>query len=288
MRAILSGLLGLCAACVGCGGTDSGTALGAEDASAKDSGAKGDTQAGDGAQDTGAGDASDAPSDTGKPETGYKCPTSPWATDYMMVPTVGAKTDRPAATHPDLNVKIRGFAPTGGTLGLIDVGGPTDSKAPRLYTMLVDSGTPTFVENFQVNNWDWTAMKVGAPISDPPVTMVAWETTPGQPIRLPKSGYTIAPGIGARVLFLDDDSITLKYTAEDNVVYGYTMHVLDLCIEPKLREVYDDAQTKGRGSLPGLAALQPFARARGDRVRVTIRDTDSFMDPRVKKAWYQP
>jgi hypothetical protein len=230
---------------------------------------------------------SDAPRDT-PTDTSVPCPTTPWATSYTLVPTVGAVSDRPAATHPDINVKIRGFGPTGGTLGLVDVGGPTDTMAPKLYTLLIDSGTPTFAANFAVNGWDWATMKSTGPITDPPVTMTAYATTPGRDVRLPKSDYRIAPGLGARVLFLDDDSITLKYTGEDNVVSGYTIHVLDLCIEPKLRAVYDDANAKGRASLPGLAPLQIFAKARTDRVRIVIRDTGSFMDPRVRKDWYQP
>ncbi|MBI2390195.1 MAG: hypothetical protein HYV09_11455 [Deltaproteobacteria bacterium] len=228
--------------------------------------------------------APDAPADVAT----YSCPTTAFGGPYTLVPTVGAVSDRPAAAHPDLNVKIRGFVPTGGTLGLVDVGGPTDDKAPRLYTLLQDAGTPTFAANFKVNDWDWSAMKVAGPIADPPVTLTAYATTEGQAIRLPRSGYQIAPGLQARALFLDADSITLKYTSEDNVVYGYTIHVLDLCVDPALAKAYGDAVAKGRTSLPALAAGQVFAKARGASVRVTIRDTGSFMDPRVKKDWYQP
>ncbi|MBK7401126.1 MAG: hypothetical protein IPJ34_33960 [Myxococcales bacterium] len=233
---------------------------------------------------------SDAPGDVAveTADATAPCPTTPWATSYDLVPTVGPVSDRPADTHPDLNLKIRGFSPTTGTLGLIAVGGPTDALAPRLYTLLVDSGTPSFVGNLRVHGWDWGSMKSTGPITDPAVTMVAWSTTVGQAVRLPKSGYSVAPGRGARVLFLDDDSLTLKLTGEDNVVSGYTLHILDLCIEPNLRKAYVDANTKGRKALPALAPLQVFAKARGDRVRVAIRDTGSFMDPRVEKDWYQP
>jgi hypothetical protein len=279
---------------MGCGGASGGDDSTADGATTNDAGdgatrsdAGGDVGADVGAPvDSGASDARvETTTDTAPPP----CPTTPWATtDYTLVPTVGAPSDRPAATHPDLNVKIRGYTPTGGTLGLVDVGGPTDTMAPRLYTLLVDSGTPTFVSNWQVAGWDWSAMKSTGPIADPPVTMTAWATTPGQPVRLPRSDYRIAPGMGARVLFVDDDSATLKYTGEDDVVSGYTIHVLDLCIEPKLRETYDTANAAGRTSLPPLAPLQAFAKARGDSVRVVIRDTGSFMDPRVRKDWYQP
>jgi hypothetical protein len=216
------------------------------------------------------------------------CPVAPLGGTFPLVATSGAKTDLPAATHPDLNVKVRGFVATGDVLGLVDVGGAADPKAPRLYTLVQDTSPPTLVANFQVNQWDWTGMKVSGPITSPAVTMTAYATTVGQPIRLARSGYTIASGLSARVLYLDGDSITLKYTLEDNVVSGYTIHVLDLCIETELTKAYQTADAGGRSSLPALASLQPFARARGTSVRVVIRDTGSFMDPRVRKDWYQP
>lgn len=267
---------------VGCGSesTDEGTR-------GNDSDAATDSRDGSSA-DTSTPIGTDA-ADTSVPaETGYACPTAAFAGPYQRVPTSGAPSDRPAATHPDLNVKIRGFSKTGGTLGLVDVGGPTDDKAPRLYSLIMSAGTPTIVANFQVNDWDWTKMKANGPIADPAVTLTAYGVEPGHDLKLPRSGYQIAPGLSARVLFLDDDSITLKFTAEDNVVSGYTIHLLDLCVDPALRADYDDAVAKGRTSLPALASGQLFARARGTSVRVTIRDTGSFMDPRVKKDWYQP
>lgn len=203
-----------------------------------------------------------------------------------MVPTVGAKTDRPAAEHPDLNAKIRGFTATTATLGLVDVGGPTDDRAPRLWSLFADSREPAFVATLRVHDWDWATMTKQGPIASPEVTAVDFGTKPGEDLKLPRSGYEIAPGLSARVLFLDEDSITLKYTGEDNIVSGYALHVLDVCIEPKLREAYNTANATGRGSLPALATGQSFARAHGTHVRVVIRDTGAFMDPRVRKDWW--
>lgn len=214
------------------------------------------------------------------------CPTTPWASGYTLLPTVGAKTDRPAAEHPDLNAKIRGFTPTTATLGLVDVGGPTDDKAPRLWSLFADAREPAFVATLRVHDWAWDTMTRLGPIASPEVTAVDFATKPGEDLKLPRSGYEIAPGLSARVLFLDGDSITLKYTGEDNIVYGYALHVLDVCIEPKLRDAYVDANAKGRASLPALATGQAFARARGGSVRVIVRDTGAFMDPRVRKDWW--
>ena len=84
----------------------------------------------------------------------------------------------------------------------------------------------------------------------------------------------------------DDDSITLKYTREDNVVSGYTVHVVGLCVEPALRALYAANHAAGRGDLPALAGNQAFGRARSSEVLVSIRDTGSFMDPRSRKDWW--
>jgi len=219
-------------------------------------------------------------------ETTPACPTTAWASGYTLVPTVGAKTDRPAEGHPDLNVKIRGFSPTTATLGLVDVGGPTDDRAPRLWSLFADARDPVFAAVHRVHDWDWGSMKRLGPIASPEVTAVDFATKSGEDLKLPRAGYEIAPGLSARVLFMDEDSITLKYTGEDNIVYGYALHVLDVCVEPKLRETYVDANAKGRASLPALAIGRSFARARGATVRVVVRDTGAFMDPRVRKDWW--
>ncbi len=267
-----------------CACTAEGTFEGpASDAAAADDTLVANDVASDVASDTSVANDADAttPTDVAAP-----CSDTPWATSYTIVPTVGAKSDRPAAEHPDLNVKIRGFTATGGTLGLVDVGGPTDDKAPRLWSMFSDSREPAFVANFKVHDWDWAAMKRQGPIASPEVTAVDFATKAGEDLKLPASGYTIAPGLSARVLFLDEDSITLKYTGEDNIVSGYALHVVGVCIEPKLRAAYADANAKGRAGLPGIATGHPFARARGSSVRVMIRDTGAFMDPRVRKDWW--
>jgi hypothetical protein len=88
------------------------------------------------------------------------------------------------------------------------------------------------------------------------------------------------------VLFADKDSITFKYTSEDNVVSGYTVHIQDICVEPKLLALYQQENAAGRAELPALTGNQPFGRARASEVLVAIRDTGAFMDPRVKKDWW--
>jgi hypothetical protein len=88
------------------------------------------------------------------------------------------------------------------------------------------------------------------------------------------------------VLYATYDTLTLKYTREDNVVRGYTVHLAGVCPEPRLLALYQSSNASGRGSLPALRGNQPLGRARGGSVLVAIRDTGAWMDPRSDKDWW--
>lgn len=229
------------------------------------------------------------PEDTGSNQqdtTPNVDPCEPTGGQYSTVNVPGEPTDRPPAQHADLNIKLRGWQATGGDLGLVNYNGPTDTEAPKLYRLFADQRVPTFVQNYQVNQWDWGCNCKGGPINDWPVTMSGMAVSPGETIHVPDSGYEIAPGLEVMVLYADQDSITLKYTAEDNVIYGYTIHLLDICVDPSLKSLYDQKHAAGRGELPAIAAGQPVGRARTGEIKVVIRDTGQFMDPRVEKDWW--
>ncbi len=205
---------------------------------------------------------------------------------FSSIGGAGPPTDQPAISHPDLNMAVRGWEPTGGTLGLVDINGPTDPLAPRLNRLFPDDRIPTFAANYAVYQWDWNNSQKGPLITDPEVTLAGFVTTPGEIIELPTSGYEVAPGIGARVLLATEESITLKYTAEDNVVWGYTIHMEGVCVAPALLSLYLANDAAGRIELPALSPEQAFARARGHEIQVAIRDTGAYMDPRSSKDWW--
>jgi hypothetical protein len=52
--------------------------------------------------------------------------------------------------------------------------------------------------------------------------------------------------LASRVLYADDSSVTLKYTGEDDVVYGYTIHVVGVCVEPSLLALDQSDDAAGR------------------------------------------
>ena len=103
-----------------------------------------------------------------------------------------------------------------------------------------------------------------------------------------RSGYDIGDGDTALVLYATDQTLTLKYTRDDNVVSGYTVHVAGVCTEPTLLALYQRLDAEGRASLPALCGDAPLGRAIGDEIQVSIRDTGSFMDPRSRKDWWTP
>ena len=206
---------------------------------------------------------------------------------YGTLPVVGPATDRPAAEHGDLNLGLRGYVPTDAYLGLIDMSGSNDPYAPQLAGLFADKRIGIVNNVYQVNQWDWETNSRGTPITDFEVTLAGLQVEPGETIHAPESGYSIGQGYEVLVLYANQERITLKYTGEDNVVTGYTLHVEGICVEPNLLALYEQMNDAGRAHLPALRAGQAFGRARGNEIGIAIRDAGRFMDPRVRKDWWR-
>ncbi len=210
---------------------------------------------------------------------------------YGTVAPLPPPTDRPAEKHADLNLALRGYVPTTGYRGLIDIGGPVDPYAPQLPGLFSDNRTGIFTSLSRVYDWDWECNCRGPLLTDPEVTLAGLGVSPGEVIRVPRSGYDIGrllpSGHSVMVLYASADRLTLKYTREDNVVQGYTLHLENVCVEPRLLALYQQSNSAGRALLPGLYAGQGLARARTTEVGVAIRDWGTFLDPRSRKDWWQ-
>ncbi|HNS01267.1 MAG TPA: hypothetical protein PKM78_02665 [Anaerolineae bacterium] len=214
------------------------------------------------------------------------CPALPGAS-YAALTVLPPPTDRPAEQHADLNLALRGSTPTGGHLGLVDYGGPTDPDAPQLPGLFSDSRTGAFVRLHQVYDWNWSCNCRGGPLTNPAVTLAELAAVPGESLHVPDSGYTIGSGYEVLVLYAASDRITLKYTREDNVVHGFTLHLEGVCVDPPLLDLYRSWNGAGRSQLPALRPGQAFGRAAGAAIGVAIRDSGSFMDPRSRKDWWR-
>jgi hypothetical protein len=190
--------------------------------------------------------------------------------------------------HPDMNLAVRGYVRnTSAALGLVDYAGKIDPNAPQLYTLFDNRRTPTFNAGYRVYQWDWSCNCRGAAIAKWDVTLLGMKTTAGELIRLPQAGYDIGGGYGALVLYAEPTRLTLKYTREDNVVAGYTLHMENICVDANLLALYRQLNAAGRVELPALRPGQPFGRAAGGEIDAAIRDSGSFLDPRSRKDWWQ-
>jgi len=206
--------------------------------------------------------------------------------NYSTLSAIPAQDPRPAEEHADLNLALRGYEVTSAYLGLVEYGGPADPGAPKLYTLFADRRVPAFTTAYQVYGWDWDCNCRDDLLTDWPVTLLDMGTAPGEVLYLPDSGYDIGSGYEALVLYASEERITLKYTREDDVVEGFTIHVEKICVEPSLLALYQESNDAGRGELPALRAGQPFGRARGTAIGVAIRDAGLFMDPRSRWDWW--
>jgi hypothetical protein len=129
-------------------------------------------------------------------------------------------------------------------------------------------------------------------MSDNPVAqvqMIGIQTNQGETIKVPTSGYNIGGGYNAMVLFADNNNITLKYTREDNIGIknGYAIQVEGICVDPNLLNLYNQNNSSGRNELPAVEGGKPIGTANNKEIRVVIRDTGDFLDPRSKLDWWQ-
>ncbi len=209
---------------------------------------------------------------------------------YVTIPVLPPPTDRPAAYHADLNLALRGYTATTAALNLVTYGGDTDPDAPQMRGIFADGRLPRFTSAHRVYQWDWGCGANGcrgSAITSPPVTLLGFATRSGELLAAPSRGAEIyAAGYIALVLYADDRRLTLKYTRDDNVVGGYTVHLENLAVDPNLLARYRQTDAAGRHDLPAITNRQPLGTATGGEVLVAIRDCGTFLDPRSQKDWW--
>ena len=189
--------------------------------------------------------------------------------------------------NPDYNLSQRGYEPIGGSLSLIGFDHDIDPSAPQLATLIEGNPVPEVSSLYQVYDWGGGLYQKQADAPSDFASLVGFSTQTGQGVLVPSSGYDIGGGYEATVLFADSDSITLKYGTEDSVVTGYTLHLENFRVDPRLVSFYNQLNQEGREQLPVLTAGAKIGEAISTEVLVAIRDTGSFMDPRWINDWWQ-
>ncbi len=124
-----------------------------------------------------------------------------------------------------------------------------------------------------------------------PVTLCGFSASPGQPVHAPQTCQ--GPWM---VVYADEGFITLQANTSDCMEgapcpagTGYGVHIDGLRVNPALLAQYraDNPNGLRSGHLPTVKPNEVIGTADGNEVRVTVRDSGDFMDPRAKRDWWE-
>ena len=210
---------------------------------------------------------------------------------YGKLSVLGGSLGWPAASSPDVNLALRGYVTTTAYLGLVNYNGDTDTAAPQMAAIYTPARLPQFTGAYQVYDWDWSCNPPpgcrGKPLSFPyPVTMLELAATPGEPLAVASRSQGIGSGYVAMVLYAEETRLTVTYTRDDSPIYGYMLHLEDVAVAPELVALYRQLDAAGRRELPALKNGEAWGTAATASLKVSVRDTGTFMDPRACKDWW--
>ncbi len=227
-----------------------------------------------------------SPTSTPTPKS-IACPKTS-SQNYQTVQTNSDYTlGSPAETHPEINLGLRGYVEVNEKTDTVHYGGDTDPQALKINSIFTDGRKPKVAKTYKVHAWDYANNRRSNDAENAwPVSLIGLASTPGESIVVPPSGRSISGDLELMVLYADENRVTFTNSVGDNWTDGYILHVEDICTDPDLISAYQNANASGRGSLPALPRGQVFAIAKGSEVKVAIRDSGQFMDPRSDKDWW--
>lgn len=199
-------------------------------------------------------------------------------------------------TNPEININLRSYTEVNQKPELVHYGGDTDPIMPPNFGTLFPQRLPSIVKTYSVYQWDYANNKRGSEIEKNwPVNLVGLFTVPGEPVVAPKAGRDIGGGHVLMVLYATENTIVFTHSTSDLYTDeqgnfssdGYLIYVDDICIDTNLLAAYNRENASGRGSLPVLATGQIFGYGKGIDIKVGIRDSLDWMDPRAQKDWWQ-
>lgn len=242
------------------------------------------------------------PTVTPKPNPTTTSPSNPTVTPGSVnCPTISSESydswglnppDLTANTNPDTNVFLRGYAETDGELKLITygypAGEPPDPDAPQLNSILGNG--PQFLHLYKIHKWDWANKKPSSEYETyAPVSVLGLYAKPGQILHTPSSGakYTIGAGYKAMLIYADEKSVAINWTGDDDATVGYAAHINGICVDTNLVALYKQLNNEGRRKMPVLKDGQKIGTAKTNEVKIAIRDSGTFHDPRSRLDWWK-
>lgn len=198
--------------------------------------------------------------------------------------------DLGAESNPEIVLAMRGWGETTGEMDLVTYGyppgEPPDGKAPQLST-IVKNGV-SFSRLYKVHKYNYDTHQASPSYEDySPVSLLGLSASNGQGVYTPQSGYVLTKdGHTAMLIYATNSTVTLNWIGDDNAIVGYSMHIDGFCVDPSLVALYRQLHSEGRHKMPVLRPGQRIGTANGE-VRVAVRDSGSWMDPRSKLDWWQ-
>jgi hypothetical protein len=246
------------------------------------------------------------------PAGGRLCGSQPTVTTMLLPTNVGTGGAHPAdAMHnPNYNLTVRGYTNKGDAAAYQYIAGPTDYSAINLTNLWPNRARPsnpfTSSAQFTVNTPDgsvspfWRPIASGLSFGNCQNVVLPSTGLPGSPsapacnASQPKHEPRLIndpPPEQAIVLYAGATTLTLQFTLRDGPIggagSGYTMYLDHIEVNPAIITAYQEANRKGRSKLPALAPNTVLGRAKGTMLVIAIRDTNTWMDPRFKKDWWQ-
>jgi hypothetical protein len=229
------------------------------------------------------------------------CPLSSTATYQTIAFNSNPyKNNRLTDENIDFRLSLLGYTAASEPLSLVHYGGDTDPDAPKLYGMFSPRRIPKFTGAYHVYYWNWDeTVTATAPYGSRgrvnvewPVTALDVATTRGETLSIPSRNASIRDSYKAMVLYASERELTIVYLWQDQVVVnrtGYTVHMLNFCVDPNLVALYRAQLSNGKRAtlrLPAISNGQAVGSALTVSMTVAIRDGGAFMDPRSDKDWW--
>ncbi len=223
------------------------------------------------------------------------CPTTSSQTYESIKPdTPPHRKIQNPESDPQINFSFHEWTEVNEAKEPVNYGGDTDPNPPPSIGSIFAGKYPEIVKTYAIyhqkpqTEYDFCIATAKPGSFCPKVTLIGLGAAPGEPLLGLAAGRKIWGESTLMVLYADQNTITFTHSSGDTwPPDGYPFYIHDICVDPNLLAAYQKDNADGRGVLPGVKAGQIFGYAKDTDVKITVRDSDQWMDPRSKKDWWQ-